>query len=99
MTRTPILKRKAAEVTEMLGDMPEISPEKIEENIQIVFREYLKEQGIDVIICSDDRDALNVASLGYYVIWLNSETATLTSDSYQEITKYCYELYNLPDID
>lgn len=53
----------------------------------------------EVILCSGDRDALNVASFGYQVIWLNSETATLKNTQYREIKKYCNELFNLPDID
>lgn len=53
----------------------------------------------EVILCSGDRDALNVASMGYAVIWLNSETASLSGGDYKEIMKYTEVLYNLPDID
>ena len=53
----------------------------------------------EVILCSGDSDALNVAAFGYQVIWLNSETATLKSIHYREVMKYCEEFYNLPDID
>ena len=52
-----------------------------------------------IIICSGDRDALNVASFGNVVIWLNSETASLTGDLYKELTKLANNIYNLPDID
>lgn len=52
-----------------------------------------------IIICSGDRDALNVASFGYHVIWLNSETAALTSDLYNKLKKLANKIYNLPDID
>ena len=52
-----------------------------------------------VIIASGERDALNVASYGYNVIWLNSETATLQPKDYKEIKKYCNYVYTLPDID
>lgn len=52
-----------------------------------------------VIIASGDRDALNVASFGYYVIWLNSETASLTADLYKTLKSKANTIYNLPDID
>lgn len=52
-----------------------------------------------VILCSGDRDALNVASLGFYVLWLNSETSYISLDDYKKITSMCKEFYNVPDID
>lgn len=51
------------------------------------------------IICSGERDALNVAGYGYYPIWFNSETAELTGKNYKDITRCVEILYNLPDID
>lgn len=53
----------------------------------------------EIIICSGERDALNVAGMGYQVIWLNSETAEFKEELYKELAKYCEILYNLPDID
>lgn len=53
----------------------------------------------EVIICSGDRDSLNVASLGYNVIWLNSEAARLPIKTYNELHKMCEGVYNLPDLD
>lgn len=53
----------------------------------------------EVIICSGDRDSLNVASLGYNVIWLNSEAARLPVKTYNELRKMCENVYNLPDLD
>lgn len=53
----------------------------------------------EVIICSGDRDALNVAAMGYNVIWLNSESANLKFDQYLQLKKMCKAVYNLPDID
>ncbi len=59
-----------------------------------------KEPKLDnIIICSGDRDALNVASFGYNVVWLNSETATLDFDLYKKLKGMTETLYNLPDID
>ncbi|GHB63931.1 hypothetical protein [Persicitalea jodogahamensis] len=53
----------------------------------------------EIIQCSGGSDALNVAALGYRVIWLNSETETLRGDDYGTLMKLTYKLYNLPDID
>lgn len=38
-----------------------------------------------IILCSGDRDALNAASFGYPVIWLNSETATFSAKLLQSL--------------
>lgn len=53
----------------------------------------------EIILCSGDRDALNVAGMGYNVIWMNSESAKLTGKQYKQIMELCEEFYNLPDID
>lgn len=53
----------------------------------------------DIIICSGDKDALNMASFGYNVIWLNSETANLDFETYKILTSMSNNVYNLPDID
>lgn len=53
----------------------------------------------EVIICSGDRDSLNVSALGYNVIWLNSETAKISFETFIKIKGMCNSVYNLPDID
>lgn len=53
----------------------------------------------EAILCSGERDALNVAGLGYYPLWMNSETARLDGKTYADIMKRVERLYNLPDID
>lgn len=53
----------------------------------------------EAIICSGDRDSLNVAGFGYYPLWLNSETAALSEGQYKEIMACVKTLYILPDID
>lgn len=59
-----------------------------------------KELKLDkVILASGDRDGVNLASFGYFVIWLNSETAVFTAELYKELKSMCNEIYNLPDID
>ncbi|WP_245581603.1 primase-helicase family protein [Rudanella lutea] len=53
----------------------------------------------EIILCTGGSDALNVAALGYSVIWQNSETAELASDHYARIRGMAERVYNLPDID
>ncbi|WP_044398866.1 DUF5906 domain-containing protein [Lacinutrix sp. Hel_I_90] len=53
----------------------------------------------NIIIASGDRDALNIASFGYNVIWLNSESDRLTRSDYIELKKLASNIYILPDID
>ena len=53
----------------------------------------------EVIICSGERDALNVASFGYRPIWFNSESYDLKQSQYNEIKGMVERIYNVPDID
>jgi 5S rRNA maturation endonuclease (ribonuclease M5) len=53
----------------------------------------------EIIVCSGGSDALNVAALGYQVVWLNSETADLKPVTYQQLKTIAELVYNLPDID
>jgi len=53
----------------------------------------------EAIICSGERDALNVAGYGYYPVWFNSETADLSGKHYKDISRCVETIYNLPDID
>ena len=39
----------------------------------------------EAIICSGERDALNIAGYGYHPVWFNSETAELTPKNYKDI--------------
>jgi hypothetical protein len=53
----------------------------------------------EVILASGERDALNVAGMGYNVIWMNSESQIMDWKLYSELTKMAEHIYNLPDID
>lgn len=53
----------------------------------------------ELIICSGERDAMNVAGMGYYPIWLNSETAKLPDDVWNKLRRIAKRVYNVPDID
>ncbi len=61
-----------------------------------------------VIIGSGDRDSLNIFSMAdgghniaksHYVIWLNSETDTLSYEDYRRLSTWCNNIYNIPDLD
>lgn len=53
----------------------------------------------EAFICSGERDAMNVAGMGYLPLWMNSETAKLDSYTYNEIAKRVDKIYNIPDMD
>ena len=53
----------------------------------------------EAIFCSGERDALNVAGMGYFPLWLNSETDTLQERDLAEILSMVERVYNIPDID
>jgi len=53
----------------------------------------------EIIRASGERDALNVAGMGFNVIWFNSESEGINPKLYAELTKMAEDIYNLPDID
>ncbi len=53
----------------------------------------------EAMIATGGSDGLNLAALGYSVLWLNSETAKLQPYQYAEIMKNVISLYNIPDMD
>jgi len=53
----------------------------------------------DLIRCSGESDALNLASIGYHVYWLNSESANLDKDDFTELDDMCENHYQLMDLD
>jgi len=67
--------------------------------INLKIAEEGEEKLPEAILCSGERDALNIAAMGYLPLWLNSESAKLPGKDYYEITKMVNRLYNLPDLD
>lgn len=53
----------------------------------------------NVIICTGGSDGLSVASLGYDVIWFNSESEQINHEEFNLLRSLCHNIYNLPDID
>ncbi len=53
----------------------------------------------DVFRCSGESDALNVASLGKHVYWLNSETKEMTSRMFNQVDDLCENHFQILDMD
>jgi hypothetical protein len=53
----------------------------------------------DLFRCSGETDALNLASLGFHVYWLNSESASMDAAQFHEIDQYCENHYQIMDLD
>ncbi len=49
--------------------------------------------------CSGGSDALNIAMIGYEVVWPNSETAKLTNQQFKKLSKISEKVVNVADID
>ncbi len=52
-----------------------------------------------VLIASGERDALNISSLGYPVVWKNSESEPLTYENWTRLTDIAKKVVNVPDLD
>lgn len=53
----------------------------------------------EAVICSGERDAICVRSLGYFPLWFNSETYQVSETEWRQINRYVEVVYNIPDID
>lgn len=53
----------------------------------------------EVFICTGGSDGMNVASLGKYVIWYNSEAEIPTKEEIYELKKIAKNIYYIPDLD
>lgn len=62
-------------------------------------RSYDEPKLEEIIICSGNGDSLNVAALGYNVVWQNSETAIMPEKTFNKMKDMAKAVYNLPDID
>ena len=54
---------------------------------------------IDLFRCSGESDALNLASLGFHVYWLNSESEDLDFDTWKMLDDLCQNHYQVMDLD
>lgn len=52
-----------------------------------------------IVICSGERDSMNVALMGYFPVWQNSETKGISGTLVKKLRSIAENVYNLPDID
>ena len=64
-----------------------------------IFMQIKKLQLESVIIATGGTDGINLASLGYDVIWFNSETERLNSNEYYILSQIATTVYYLGDLD
>lgn len=84
---------------EIVAEGEDVDKEYSDEELADLIADKTKNDRPDVLLCSGDRDALNIASAGYTVIWQNSETAVLEYKQYQQIRRLAKNIYNVPDLD
>lgn len=64
------------------------------------YKEELEEYQLPaVFIATGGSDGLNLASLGYDVIWFNSEAEIINSNEYHQLKKIANKIYYVPDLD
>lgn len=61
--------------------------------------EWKKPKVKDLIRCSGESDALNMASIGFNVYWLNSESAEMPRETWDTLDGLCETHYQLMDLD
>jgi hypothetical protein len=81
------LKRSDNEFAELEKDKIEMPEEKPNAKVKDLFR------------CSGESDALNLASIGFHVYWLNSESAEFKYDDFKQLDDMCENHYQIMDLD
>lgn len=78
----------------------EFNPDSDDEEKQIPLPEDKPQaKVIDLFRCSGESDALNLASLGFHVYWLNSETADFDYNTFKKLDDLCENHYQIMDLD
>ena len=94
------LRRKFTEYNEAKRETFQLTnPEGVYKEQKIPEGVYKEQKIPEAFIVSGERDALCLRALGYFPLWMNSETDILEDKNYKEITKLVSYLYNVPDID
>lgn len=73
----------------------DIAPDDDSEGETIVKKVKLPE----LIYCSGGSDGMNLAMLGYQVVWPNSETSKLSSSQLKKLNGIAEKIFNMADID
>lgn len=75
-----------------------LSSEQLDDNK--FMKKFKNEFKLDeVIITTGGSDGINVAALGFYTVWSNSETNFLTPSEYAQLKKYARTIYYVGDLD
>lgn len=53
----------------------------------------------EILLTSGERDSMNAAAIGYWPIWMNSESDIIPPAVLTNVMKICKVLVNIPDID
>ena len=64
------------------------------------YQEQIEKLQLDcVIMATGGTDGLNIASLGFNVIWFNSEAEIISKEEYLKLSMICKMVYYCPDLD
>lgn len=80
----------------LLDDVKQTSDPKEK---KYLFEQINEEKLKEVFICTGGSDGMNLASLGYYTIWFNSEAEIITKEQMRRLQKICKVVYYVPDLD
>lgn len=87
---------KVDRILELHETIKNIDVKEVKEEFQ---NELSRLQMDEVIIATGGTDGINIASLGYSVIWFNSEHELLNGEEYQILSKIAKKIYYVPDLD
>lgn len=87
-------------------DLPELQylHERLKEETdekakETILKEIRKNQLNEVYIATGGSDGINLASLGYHVIWFNSEADLINSDEFYKLSMIATNIFYIPDLD
>jgi len=80
-------------------NVEEIKEDNSSENDESEASPKIEKKLTRIVICSGDRDAINMASIGETVVWMNSETADLKAKIFKKFKDIAYSVVNVPDLD
>lgn len=95
-----IFEKIGEETIEVIEEfLKELKKTKDKKEKNIIQSEIEELQLSAVFIATGGSDGLNLASLGYDVIWFNSEAEIINSDEYYQLKKIAKHIYYIPDLD
>jgi hypothetical protein len=83
-------------IENLYNDLKKTTSKNVKESLK---KEIESLQLDSVFIATGGTDGINIASLGYNVIWFNSETEIINKDEYYKLSKIAKNIYYVPDLD